>query len=180
MEAQSSGVLCPTINRFLDCPSCEIQGPDRISHLVDENKSTKNIPRPSRRARNRRHGIPQQSTRVEWVSLPSLVAFPAAALPFTPFFARDGHEGELKTTPQNTKLTPPVVSLDTLTPQQLTAVKKQLDEEVEHLSGSYSQLAAAQAKFKECLRVVQSGSAGFDSSFTTPLLGPSSPCMHDR
>ncbi|KAK0754273.1 putative prefoldin subunit 5 [Schizothecium vesticola] len=54
------------------------------------------------------------------------------------------------------------ISLDTLTPQQLTAVKKQLDEEVEHLSASYSQLAAAQAKFKECLRVVQTGSVGFD------------------
>ncbi|KAK1827206.1 Prefoldin [Podospora conica] len=54
------------------------------------------------------------------------------------------------------------ISLDTLTPQQLTAVKKQLDEEVEHLSASYSQLAAAQAKFKECLRVVQAGSTGFD------------------
>ncbi|KAK0730756.1 Prefoldin [Lasiosphaeris hirsuta] len=46
------------------------------------------------------------------------------------------------------------ISLDTLTAQQLTAVKKQLDEEVEHLSGSYQQLAVAQNKFKECLRVV--------------------------
>lgn len=120
-----------------------------------------------------------QQESSEFLSL-HLSPSPPPPSPSPPFFARDGHEGDLKTTPQNTKLTPPVVSLDTLTPQQLTAVKKQLDEEVEHLSGSYSQLAAAQAKFKECLRVVQSGSAGFDSSFTTPLLGPSSPCMHDR
>ena len=47
------------------------------------------------------------------------------------------------------------VNLDSLTPQQLSAVKKQLDEEVEHLSTSYSQLLAAQNKFKECLRCVQ-------------------------
>ncbi|KAK3693901.1 putative prefoldin subunit 5 [Podospora appendiculata] len=56
------------------------------------------------------------------------------------------------------------VSLDTLNAQQLSAVKKQLDEEVESLSGSYSQLAAAQGKFKECLRIVQAGSASFDNS----------------
>ncbi|KAK4117241.1 Prefoldin alpha subunit [Canariomyces notabilis] len=49
------------------------------------------------------------------------------------------------------------VSLDTLSAQQLSAVKKQLDEEVEHLSTSYAQLAAAQAKFKECLRIVKTG-----------------------
>ncbi len=47
------------------------------------------------------------------------------------------------------------MSLDSLNPQQLSAVKKQLDEEVEHLSSSFSQLAAAQAKFKECLRNVE-------------------------
>ncbi|KAH6630633.1 Prefoldin [Chaetomium sp. MPI-SDFR-AT-0129] len=56
------------------------------------------------------------------------------------------------------------VDLATLTAQQLSAVKKQLDGEVEHLSNSYAQLAAAQAKFKECLRVVQSGSSSFDKS----------------
>ncbi|KAK0632889.1 Prefoldin [Immersiella caudata] len=55
------------------------------------------------------------------------------------------------------------VSLDSLSAQQLTAVKKQLDEEVEHLSASYQQLAVAQAKFKECLRVVKtSGPTSFD------------------
>lgn len=66
------------------------------------------------------------------------------------------------------------MSLDTLSAQQLSAVKKQLDEEVEHLSASYTQLAAAQAKFKECLRVVKtSGSSGsFDGScsFSPSLL----------
>ncbi|KAL1883861.1 hypothetical protein VTK73DRAFT_7649 [Phialemonium thermophilum] len=49
------------------------------------------------------------------------------------------------------------VSLDSLTPQQLTQVKKQLDEEVEHLTASFTQLHAAQNKFKDCLRCVRSG-----------------------
>ncbi len=47
------------------------------------------------------------------------------------------------------------VRLDSLDPQQLTSVKKQLDEEVEHLSSSFTQLVAAQSKFKECLSCVQ-------------------------
>ncbi|KAK4131805.1 hypothetical protein BT67DRAFT_444224 [Trichocladium antarcticum] len=54
------------------------------------------------------------------------------------------------------------VDLGTLSTQQLTAVKKQLDGEVEHLSQSYGQLAAALAKFRECLRVVQSGSSSLE------------------
>jgi prefoldin alpha subunit len=57
------------------------------------------------------------------------------------------------------------VDLSTLSAQQLSAVKKQLDGEVEHLTSSYAQLAAAQSKFKECLRIVKSGSASFESTF---------------
>ena len=49
-----------------------------------------------------------------------------------------------------------IVSLDSLSSQQLSAVKKQLDEEVEHLTGSFGQLHAAQGKFRECSRVVKS------------------------
>lgn len=48
-----------------------------------------------------------------------------------------------------------LVSLDSLSAQQLTAVKKQLDEEVEHLTTSFAQLQAAQIKFKDCLRCVK-------------------------
>ncbi|KAJ4394309.1 subunit of tubulin prefoldin [Gnomoniopsis smithogilvyi] len=47
------------------------------------------------------------------------------------------------------------VSLDSLSAQQLTQVKKQLDEEVEHLTTSFAQLQAAQIKFKDCLRCVK-------------------------
>ncbi|KAK6064442.1 byr1-binding protein bob1 [Seiridium cupressi] len=49
------------------------------------------------------------------------------------------------------------VNLDTLSATQLSQVKKQLDEELEHLTTSFTQLAAAQSKFRECLRCVQGG-----------------------
>ncbi|KAL2269746.1 hypothetical protein VTJ83DRAFT_1930 [Remersonia thermophila] len=63
------------------------------------------------------------------------------------------------------------VDLSTLSAQQLSAVKKQLDGEVEHLTSSYAQLSAAQAKFKECLRIVKSGPSSFekDKSVLVPL-----------
>lgn len=56
------------------------------------------------------------------------------------------------------RLSPPAVSLDSLSAQQLTAVKKQLDEEVDHLTTSFAQLQAAQIKFKDCLRCVKTQS----------------------
>ncbi|KAJ4272356.1 subunit of tubulin prefoldin [Fusarium torreyae] len=51
------------------------------------------------------------------------------------------------------------INLDTLEPQQLAQVKKQLDEELEHLTSSFAQLHAAQNKFKDCLRCVKSRAA---------------------
>ncbi|OAA64047.1 c-myc binding protein [Cordyceps fumosorosea ARSEF 2679] len=56
------------------------------------------------------------------------------------------------------------VNLDSLEPQQLAQVKKQLDEELEHLTSSFSQLHGAQAKFRECLRCVNSRSESSKSS----------------
>ncbi|KAJ2899700.1 uncharacterized protein MKZ38_002893 [Zalerion maritima] len=49
------------------------------------------------------------------------------------------------------------VSIDSLSPQQLAGLKKQLEEELEHLSSSFNQLAAVQSKFRECLRCVERG-----------------------
>ncbi|KAI1133508.1 prefoldin [Nemania abortiva] len=49
------------------------------------------------------------------------------------------------------------VNLDTLSVQQLTQVKSQLDQELEHLTSSFTQLQAAQSKFRDCLRCVQGG-----------------------
>ncbi|KAI0012870.1 putative prefoldin subunit 5 [Xylariaceae sp. FL0662B] len=47
------------------------------------------------------------------------------------------------------------VNLDSLSVQQLGQVKKQLDDELEHLTSSFTQLHAAQSRFRECLRCVQ-------------------------
>jgi len=49
------------------------------------------------------------------------------------------------------------VDLASLSAQQLSSVKKQLDEELEHLTSSFSQLRAAQAKFRECLKSIAEG-----------------------
>ncbi|RFU76769.1 prolyl-trna synthetase 1 [Trichoderma arundinaceum] len=59
------------------------------------------------------------------------------------------------------------INLDTLEPQQLAQVKKQLEEELEHLTTSFAQLHGAQNKFKECLRCVQSRAADSQG-----MLGP--------
>ncbi|KAF4947220.1 hypothetical protein FGADI_10528 [Fusarium gaditjirri] len=57
-----------------------------------------------------------------------------------------------------------LINLDTLEPQQLAQVKKQLDEELEHLTTSFAQLHAAQNKFKDCLRCVKSRSTAPEGS----------------
>ncbi|KAF4414717.1 Prolyl-tRNA synthetase [Fusarium acutatum] len=57
-----------------------------------------------------------------------------------------------------------LVNLDTLEPQQLAQVKKQLDEELEHLTTSFAQLHAAQNKFKDCLQCVKSRAAAPEGS----------------
>jgi hypothetical protein len=50
-----------------------------------------------------------------------------------------------------------LVDLASLSTQQLSQVKKQLDDELEHLTNSFSQLRAAQAKFRECLKSIAGG-----------------------
>lgn len=64
-----------------------------------------------------------------------------------------------------------LVNLDTLEPQQLAQVKKQLEEELEHLTNSFSQLHGAQNKFRECLRCVQSRAADSQGTSRLPPLG---------
>ncbi|KKA30202.1 hypothetical protein TD95_001904 [Thielaviopsis punctulata] len=50
---------------------------------------------------------------------------------------------------------PSLVSIDSLDIQQLAMLKKQITEDLEHLSASFTSLNAAHAKFKESLRCVQ-------------------------
>jgi prefoldin alpha subunit len=49
------------------------------------------------------------------------------------------------------------VDLGALSVQQLSSVKKQLDEELEHLTTSFTKLRAAQTKFRECNRALETG-----------------------
>ncbi|TEY43122.1 hypothetical protein BOTCAL_0379g00040 [Botryotinia calthae] len=49
------------------------------------------------------------------------------------------------------------IDLTSLTTAQLTQVKKQLDDELEHLTSSFQQLRAAQNKLRECLRSISTG-----------------------
>jgi len=49
------------------------------------------------------------------------------------------------------------VDLTTLNIQQLSEVKKQLDEELEHLSQSFGQLRQARTKFSECIKSINDG-----------------------
>lgn len=49
------------------------------------------------------------------------------------------------------------VDLASLSTQQLSQVKKQLDDELEHLTNSFSQLRSAQNKFRECLKSINGG-----------------------
>ncbi|CAZ79607.1 unnamed protein product [Tuber melanosporum] len=49
------------------------------------------------------------------------------------------------------------VDLSTLSVDNLAAVKKQLDDELEHLTTSFSKLHQAQSKFKECIATIKTG-----------------------
>ncbi|KAI9756269.1 MAG: hypothetical protein M4579_003936 [Chaenotheca gracillima] len=52
------------------------------------------------------------------------------------------------------------VDISSLSIQQLSQVKKQLDEELEHLTNSFAKLRAAQAKFRDCLKSISKGVSG--------------------
>ncbi|KAK1599919.1 prefoldin [Colletotrichum navitas] len=63
------------------------------------------------------------------------------------------------------------INLEMLDVQQLSQVKKQLEEELEHLTNSFAQLHSAQAKFRECVRCIKSrpGSDIGEKSVLVPL-----------
>ncbi|KAL0939428.1 byr1-binding protein bob1 [Colletotrichum truncatum] len=63
------------------------------------------------------------------------------------------------------------INLETLDAQQLSQVKKQLEEELEHLTSSFAQLHSAQTKFRECLRCVKArpGAHEGEKSVLVPL-----------
>ncbi|KAM0696998.1 hypothetical protein Q7P36_003069 [Cladosporium allicinum] len=63
------------------------------------------------------------------------------------------------------------IDLNALSVQQLSQVKKQFDEEVQHLTNSYQNLRVAQQKFKDCVVSVKDGVAGSaqDKTLLVPL-----------
>jgi prefoldin alpha subunit len=63
------------------------------------------------------------------------------------------------------------VKLTDLPVPQLSQVKKQLDEEISHLTGSFQSLRAAQAKFRDCLKSLSTGlvAKNADRSILVPL-----------
>jgi prefoldin alpha subunit len=68
----------------------------------------------------------------------------------------------------NKELAP--VDLGALSVQQLSQIKKQLDEETQSLTNSYAQLRAAQQKFRDCIASIVAGVA--NSVADKPLLVP--------
>lgn len=62
------------------------------------------------------------------------------------------------------------IDLASLTVQQLSQVKKQLDDEVQHLTSSYQNLRNAQQKFRDCVTSIKNGVA--KSVEDKPLLVP--------
>ncbi|KJY00922.1 prefoldin subunit like protein [Zymoseptoria brevis] len=62
------------------------------------------------------------------------------------------------------------IDLATLSTQQLAQVKKQLDDEVQHLTNSYQNLRTAQQKFRDCIASIKTGVA--NSVKDKPLLVP--------
>ncbi|MCJ1340878.1 subunit of tubulin prefoldin [Bachmanniomyces sp. S44760] len=62
------------------------------------------------------------------------------------------------------------VDLASLSAQQLSSVKKQLDDELEHLTSSFQKLRTAHAKFRECLKSIWGGIS--EELSGTPLLVP--------
>ncbi|KAI1094760.1 Prefoldin alpha subunit [Rostrohypoxylon terebratum] len=72
------------------------------------------------------------------------------------------------------------INLDSLNAQQLSQVKKQLDEELEHLTSSFAQLHAAQAKFRDCLRCVQDKHKSPALQENNPILVPLTNSLYVR
>ncbi|KAL8712255.1 MAG: hypothetical protein Q9220_003406 [cf. Caloplaca sp. 1 TL-2023] len=62
-------------------------------------------------------------------------------------------------TSKETSSQPPnqTVNLSSLPAQQLTSIKNQLTQELQHLTTSFTQLRAAQAKFRDCIKSIRDG-----------------------
>lgn len=60
------------------------------------------------------------------------------------------------------------INLGSLNVQQLGGLKKQIEEELEHFSSSFTQLAAIQSRFRQCLQCLEKNT-GYETSALVPL-----------
>ncbi|KAL8736252.1 MAG: hypothetical protein Q9166_000407 [cf. Caloplaca sp. 2 TL-2023] len=75
------------------------------------------------------------------------------------------------------------VNLSTLPIPQLTSIKNQLTQELQHLTNSFTQLRAAQAKFRDCIKSIRDGieKAGKEDGKERngkPILVPLTPSLY--
>ncbi|KAI9782537.1 MAG: subunit of tubulin prefoldin [Candelina submexicana] len=73
---------------------------------------------------------------------------------------------------------PHSVDIASLSAPQLSQVKKQLDEELEHLTNSFRKLRAAQSRFQECLKSIGKGISSLDEE--KPVLVPLTTSLYVR
>ncbi|KAL8693383.1 MAG: hypothetical protein Q9218_001775 [Villophora microphyllina] len=70
------------------------------------------------------------------------------------------------------------INLASLPIAQLTSIKNQLTQELQHLTNSFSQLRAAQAKFRDCIKSIQEGIEKGGERKGTPILVPLTPSLY--
>ncbi|KAL8859431.1 MAG: hypothetical protein Q9178_004109 [Gyalolechia marmorata] len=73
------------------------------------------------------------------------------------------------------------VNLSALPIPQLTSIKNQLTQELQHLTNSFTQLRAAQAKFRDCIKSIKDGiekGGKVEEGAGKPILVPLTPSLY--
>ncbi|KAL8739056.1 MAG: hypothetical protein Q9181_000238 [Wetmoreana brouardii] len=70
------------------------------------------------------------------------------------------------------------VNLSTLPVPQLTSVKNQLTQDLQHLTNSFTQLRAAQAKFRDCINSIRDGIEKGGKKEGSQILVPLTPSLY--
>ncbi|KAL8781649.1 MAG: hypothetical protein Q9213_005914 [Squamulea squamosa] len=70
------------------------------------------------------------------------------------------------------------INLSTLPIPQLTSIKNQLTQELQHLTNSFTQLRSAQAKFRDCIKSIKDGIEKDGKTEEQPILVPLTPSLY--
>ncbi|KAL8990593.1 MAG: hypothetical protein Q9177_000786 [Variospora cf. flavescens] len=70
------------------------------------------------------------------------------------------------------------VNLSSLPIPQLTSIKNQLTQELQHLTNSFSQLRAAQSKFRDCINSIKNGIEKEEKKEGASILVPLTPSLY--